>query len=192
MDVTRFFRIADIKLALGFDGQPPGSFIQSTWMEGSDNLSSVRETVAKNPAPKGTRKRRGTNGHDSYLRDAVRVRAQHAAAQGGYRVNYWYCDRVVRLLPLRHGSRAHFRQAVLSQFGSADGDARRLRNLFHRLCRAPDRRCDLRPLRRPHRPQGDADCNAVVHGHRHLIAFVPTYETIGIWGAVLLTVLRMI
>jgi hypothetical protein len=96
------------------------------------------------------------------------VRPQRTAAQGGYRLNDWYCDRVVRLLPLRDGSRAHFRQAVLSQFGSADGDARRLRNLFHRLCRAPDRRRDLRPLRRPYWPQGDADCNAVVHGHRHL------------------------
>src|ERR1700681_54162 len=52
--------------------------------------------------------RRNANDHDSYLRDAVRVRAQLTAAQGGYRVNYWYCDRVVRLLPLRHGSRAHF------------------------------------------------------------------------------------
>jgi MFS family permease len=32
-----------------------------------------------------------------------------------------------------------------------------------------------------------------VQGHRHfLIAFVPTYETIGSWGAVILTVLRML
>src|ERR1700675_4005057 len=107
------------------------------------------EMVAKNLLAKGGEEtnRRDSNDDDSYLRDAGRVRAQHAAAQSGYRVNYWYCDRVVRLLPLRHGSRAHFRQAVLSQFGSADGDARRLRNLFHRLFWAPDRRCDLRPLR---------------------------------------------
>jgi hypothetical protein len=112
--------------------------------------------------------RRDTNGHDSYSRGAVRVRAQHTAAQGGYRLNDRHCDRVVRFLPLRHGSRAHFRQAVFSQFGPADGDARRLRNLFHRLCRAPDRRRDFWPLRRPHWPQSDADCNAVVHGHRDL------------------------
>ncbi len=128
------------------------------------------EVVAKNHLPKGGEdtNRRDSNDDYSYLRDAVRVRAQHAAAQGGYRLNYWSCDRVARLLPLRRGSRAHFRQAVLSQFGSADGDARRLRNLLHRLCRAPDRRCDLRPLRGPHRPQSDADCNAVLHGNRHL------------------------
>jgi hypothetical protein len=51
MDMTRFFQIADIKLALGFDGQLPGIVIRSTWMESPDNLSSVREMVAKNPAP---------------------------------------------------------------------------------------------------------------------------------------------
>src|SRR5260370_665075 len=118
--------------------------------------------------PEPPRRSTAANDHDGYLRDAVRVRTQHAATKSGYRVHHWYCDGVVRLLPLRPSSRADFRQAVLSQFGSADGDARRLRNLFHRLCRAPDRRRDLRPLRRPHRPQGHADCNAVVHGHRHV------------------------
>src|ERR1700682_1515666 len=123
MDMTPSLQIADIKLALGFDGQLPGMVIRSTWMESPDNLSSDREMVAKNLLPKEAGKRTGgTNEHDSYLRDAVRVRAQHTAAQGGYRVNDWYCDRVVRFLPLRDGSRAHFRQAVLSQFGSAAGD----------------------------------------------------------------------
>ena len=55
------------------------------------------EMVAKNLLAKGGEEtnRRDSNDDDSYLRDAVRVRAQHAAAQGGYRVNYWYCDRVV-------------------------------------------------------------------------------------------------
>ena len=33
------------------------------------------------------------------------------------------------------------------------GDAPGLWHLFHRLCRAADRRVYLRPLRRPHRPQ---------------------------------------
>ena len=46
----------------------------------------------------------------------------------------------------------------------AVGDASRLRNLFHWLCRSPGRRCDLRPLRRPHWPQGDPDRHAAVHG----------------------------
>ena len=46
----------------------------------------------------------------------------------------------------------------------AVGDAARLRHLFHRLCRPPDRRRDFRPLRRPHRPQGDPDRDAAVHG----------------------------
>ena len=49
-----------------------------------------------------------------------------------------------------------------------DGDACGLRHLFHRLCRAADRRRDIRPLRRSHRPQGDADRDASVHGHRDL------------------------
>src|SRR3981081_2688360 len=126
----------------------PGIVIRTTWRKVRDNLSSVWEMVAKNLLPKKGEEinRRDTNGHDSYLRGAVRVRAQHAAAQGGYRVNDWYCDRVVRLLPLRHGSRADFRQAVLSQFGSADGDACGLRHLFHRLCRVSDRGRGLRPF----------------------------------------------
>ena len=34
----------------------------------------------------------------------------------------------------------------------AGGDACRFRDLFHRLRRPPDRRGDIRPLRRPHRP----------------------------------------
>ena len=56
------------------------------------------------------------------------------------------------------------RQALFPQRGCAVRDAARLRHLFHRLHRPPDRRRDFRPLRRPHRPQGDADRHAVVHG----------------------------
>ena len=46
--------------------------------------------------------------------------------------------------------------------GSADRNARGLRHLFRRLRRPADRRGDLRPLRRSHRPQGDADRDAAV------------------------------
>jgi hypothetical protein len=49
-------QIADIKLALGFDGQLRGIVIQTTWMEIPDNLSSVREMVAKKPLSKRARK----------------------------------------------------------------------------------------------------------------------------------------
>ena len=35
---------------------------------------------------------------------------------------------------------------------------------FIGFCRPADRSCNLRPLRRPHRPQGDADRHAYVHG----------------------------
>ena len=60
------------------------------------------------------------------------------------------------------------RQALLPQRRPAYGDACRLRHLFHRLRRPTDRRGDFRPLRRSHRPQGDADRDAAVHGHRDL------------------------
>ena len=51
---------------------------------------------------------------------------------------------------------------------AARGDASRLRHLLHRLRRPPGRRRDFRPLRRSHRPQGDADRHAAVHGHCNL------------------------
>ena len=75
-----------------------------------------------------------------------------------------------------------------------DGDAGRLRHLRRRLRRAARRRGDLRSLRRSHRPQGDADRDPDADGHRDLpdrAACRPT-STIGIWGAVILTVLRFI
>ena len=43
-----------------------------------------------------------------------------------------------------------------------------VQHLFHRLHRAADRRRDLRPLRRPHRPQGDTDIHPAGDGHRHV------------------------
>ena len=47
--------IADIKPALGFDSRLPGTVIRSTWMEGPDNLSPVRQVVFRNLLPKGAR-----------------------------------------------------------------------------------------------------------------------------------------
>ena len=44
----------------------------------------------------------------------------------------------------------------------------RLRHLLHRLRRPTGRRRDFRSLRRSHRPQGDADRHAAVHGHCNL------------------------
>jgi hypothetical protein len=40
-------------LAFGYNGQPPVIVILVTWMEIPDNLSSIREMVAKNLFPKG-------------------------------------------------------------------------------------------------------------------------------------------
>ena len=69
-----------------------------------------------------------------------------------------------------------------------------LRDLCRRLHRAPDRRGDLRPFRRPHRAQVDADRDAADDGHRHLPGRRSCRATrsIGIWGAVILTVLRFV
>jgi MFS family permease len=99
----------------------------------------------------------------------------------------------VRLLSLRHSGRSGFRQVVFPQPGTARGDARRLRHLFVGFA--------ARPI------------GAAIFGHygdrigrkatliatlllmgvaTFLIAFVPTYESIGIWGAVALTVLRAV
>ena len=52
---------------------------------------------------------------------------------------------------------------------------------------------DLRPLGRPHRAQGDIDRHAAGDRHRdRAVGCVPGYDSIGIWGAVLLTVIRLI
>ena len=62
------------------------------------------------------------------------------------------------------------------------------------LHRAPVRRSDFRSFRRSHRPQGGADHDLADHRLRHVRgrAVVPTYDSIGIWGAVILTAIRFI
>ena len=47
-----------------------------------------------------------------------------------------------------------------------DRHAAGVRRVLHRLRRAADRRRDLRPLRRPHRPQGDPDRHPADDRHR--------------------------
>jgi hypothetical protein len=59
-----------------------------------------------------------------------------------------------------------------------------------RLHFAADRGGNFRPLRRPHRPQIDLNSNTHADGHCDLVALVPTYDSIGVWGAVILTFLR--
>jgi len=66
--------------------------------------------VARTCFQKVRRQSEGTNGHDSYLREAVRVRDQHAAAQAGIASTMvlrakWYDS------SLRHGSRLIFGKA---------------------------------------------------------------------------------
>ena len=61
-----------------------------------------------------------------------------------------------------------FAKLFFPEFRSAGRHAGGLRHLCRRLRRAAGRRRDLRPLRRPHRPQVDADRHPDAHGHRDL------------------------
>ena len=79
-----------------------------------------------------------------------------------------YDHRMVRFFPLRHGDRTGLRQALLSQLRSSRRHAAGVRHLLRRFCGPPDRRGDLRPLRRPHRPQGGADHDLAVDRPCHL------------------------
>src|SRR5580704_17732109 len=67
---------------------------------------------------------------------------------------------MVRLPAVRPDGGAGLRQAVFSIVRPADRHPAGVRHLRRRLCRAPDRRRDLRPLWRSHRPQGGADRDA--------------------------------
>ena len=53
-----------------------------------------------------------------------------------------------------------FAKLFFPEIRSAGRHAEGVRHLRGRVCRAADRRRDLRPLRRPHRPQVDADRDA--------------------------------
>ena len=86
-----------------------------------------------------------------------------------------------------------FAKLFFPNVGSACRHARGLRYLRGGFYCPADGRGDLWPLRRPHWAQ--------VHTHRtlmlmgiatFLVALVPTYEQIGMWGAVILTILRFI
>src|ERR1019366_4914986 len=156
-------------------------------------LGESAYTLIKNgPLRAGSHRGQGnnqgqTNGNNNHVRGAVRIRPQRAVAQGGYRINHRHRNRVVRLFPLWNGCRAYLWQAILSWFGSVNGDS------FIGFVGRP--------------------IGAAIFGHygdrigrkatliatllcmgiaTFLIAFVPTYESIGIWGAVILTVLRVI
>ena len=61
-----------------------------------------------------------------------------------------------------------FRKLFFPNADPLTGTLAGVQHLLHRLHRPADRRRDLRPLRRPHRPQGDADRHAAGDGHRHV------------------------
>ncbi len=88
-------------------------------------------------------------------------------AEGRARLRGRRHHRVVRLLPLRHRRRPGLRQAVLQRPRRTGRAVRGVRHVRGRVPRAADRRADLRPLRRPDRPQEDADPHAADHGRRH-------------------------
>jgi autotransporter passenger strand-loop-strand repeat protein len=128
-----------------------------------------RNKSAAKAAPRkyeGRGERRYGYGNDIWA--ATGCRAQRPATQGGHRLDDRHGHRVVRLLSLRHRGRSCLRQALLSARRPLRGHSSRLRHLLHRLRRPPRRGSDLRPLRRPHRPQSHADRHAPLHGHRYL------------------------
>ena len=76
--------------------------------------------------------------------------------------------------------------SAIRQRRCANGDARRLWHLFHRLRRTPT------AIFRIGRKATLIATLLIMGIATFLIAFVPTYASIGIWGAVILTVLRTI
>ncbi|MHC2377367.1 hypothetical protein ACVIU7_000698 [Bradyrhizobium liaoningense] len=75
---------------------------------------------------------------------------------------------MVRLPHLWHGDRAGVQQGLLRRRQSRARHHRGLRHLRRRISGAAARSCDLWPLRRPGRPQGDARDHDHGDGHRHL------------------------
>src|SRR4051794_20879295 len=76
-------------------------------------------------------------------------------------------DRVVRFLPLWHRHWPCLWSPLLPERRSAGCHPERVRRLRRRLRRASDWRCDLRPFRRPHRPQIDLDRDPHADGRGH-------------------------
>src|SRR5215472_2658265 len=100
---------------------------------------------------------------------------------------------MVRFRALRPDGRDRICEAIFPLVRSVNRHAPVVRGLRRRLCGTTDRRCDLRPLRRPYRPQSGADRDAPLDRSVDVSCrLVPTYEQIGIWGAVVLVVLRFI
>ena len=104
--------------------------------------------------------------HDRHLNSAA-GRHEGAAPSGDRREHGRHDDRVVRLLPLRHGGGAGLPQAVLPVGRPVGGHPAGVRHAVRRIRRSADRRGDLRPLRRPDRPQGHARHHAADHGDLH-------------------------
>ena len=106
-----------------------------------------------------------SNGYGNHTYNAIRVRSQRNAAQGGNCINDRHRNRVVRFLPLWNGCRAYLWEVVLSWFGSTNGNVVGLRHLFYRFRRPSNRRGNFRPLWGSDRSQSDAHRYAVVYGH---------------------------
>ncbi len=94
-------------------------------------------------------------------RSTVGIRPPKGVAQGGHREHDRHDDRVVRLPAVQHRHSPRVRQIVFPAFVAADRRARSLCGVFRWLCRTTHRRIHLWPLRRPHRPQGGADRDAL-------------------------------
>ena len=159
----------------GGDGEHPLVFHRSGFAKlHRDDLDPARldgringAEVDRAPARPAPRPGPATTRRTPRERQAHRRVADVPPSRGRARLGRRRHDRVVRLLPLRHGRRRGLRQAVLQRPGRTGRAVRGLRHLRRRVLRPTDRRPDLRPLRRPHRAQADAAADPGDHGRRH-------------------------
>src|SRR6516164_5585894 len=101
---------------------------------------------------------------------------------------------MVRFLAVWPDGGTGLREVVFSVVRSPDRRPAGVRRFRGRFCCAPDRCRDLWALRRSHRPQGRLDRDIAADRPVDLPGRMRphTYEQIGVWGAVLLVILRFI
>ena len=133
----------------------------------------------------------GCHGYGNDICAATGCRTQRPVAQGSHRIDGRHRDRVVRLFPLWHRGRSHLRQTLLPNQEPLAATLAAFGTYFVGFAARP--------------------VGAAIFGHygdrigrkatliatllfmgiaTFLVAFVPTYASIGIWGAVILTALR--
>src|SRR5262249_25367603 len=147
-------------------------------------------------APRSAEWAGGRNAHGfdpRHRHPTFSVRTPEAAAPRCDRLDRRDRHRVVRFLPLQHRHRPRLRQAVLPELGPLGGNAPGLRHLRRRLRRAPGGPAIFGHYGDRIGRKSTLIATLLVMGlATFAVALVPTYASIGIWGAVILTILRFI